>query len=125
MDEDMLVSKILDEFDDIDPEEQSMFMNLNIRNRRQKIIHKLSFETEVFDIYDPMYTSDEESGSNSDTSSSDSSVSSLEDDHASYGSHFSTFQNRAKQNDFLLSDPRNFQNDKIQNPDSIELDLHT
>ena len=33
-DEDMMVSNILDNFDDIDPEEQSMFMNLNIRNRR-------------------------------------------------------------------------------------------
>ena len=76
----MLVSKILDEFDDIDPEEQSMFMNLNIRNRRQKILHKLSFETEVFDIYDPMYTSDEDSDSNSDTSSSESSVSSIRDE---------------------------------------------
>jgi hypothetical protein len=44
-------------------------MNLNIRNRRQKILHKLSFETEVYDIYDPVYTSDEEE-SDSETSSS-------------------------------------------------------
>ena len=46
-----------------------MFMNLNIRNRRQKILHKLSFETEVYDIYDPVYTSEEED-SDSDTSTS-------------------------------------------------------
>jgi hypothetical protein len=81
-----LVSNILDEMDDIDPEEQSMFMNLNIRNRRQKILHKLSFETEAFDIYDPIYTSEEESNSNSDTSSSDSSGSSIEESSCSYGS---------------------------------------
>lgn len=30
----LLVSNILDNFEDIDPEEKSMFMNLNIRNRR-------------------------------------------------------------------------------------------
>jgi len=29
-----MVSNILDNFDDIDSEEQSMFINLNIRNRR-------------------------------------------------------------------------------------------
>ena len=65
----LLVSNILDNFDDIDPEEQSMFMNLNIRNRRQKILHKISFETDVYDIYDPVYTSEEED-SDSDTSTS-------------------------------------------------------
>jgi hypothetical protein len=46
-----------------------MFMNLNIRNRRQKIIHNISFETELYDIYDPVFSSEEESQ----TSSSDSS----------------------------------------------------
>lgn len=63
-----------------------MFMNLNIRNRRQKILHKLSFETEAFDIFDPVYTSEEESNSNSDTSSSGSSGSSIEESSCSYGS---------------------------------------
>lgn len=29
-----MVSNMLENFEDIDPEEQSMFMNLNIRNRR-------------------------------------------------------------------------------------------
>ena len=71
----LLVSNILDNFDDIDPQEQSMFMNLNIRNRRQKILHKLSFETEGHDIYDPVYTSEEEdSDSDSSTSSEGSSL---------------------------------------------------
>lgn len=65
----MLVSNILDNFEEIDPEEQSMFMNLNIRNRRQRIIHNLSFETEIYDIYDPVYTSEEDL-SDSETSSS-------------------------------------------------------
>jgi hypothetical protein len=65
----LLVSNILDNFEEIDPEEQSMFMNLNIRNRRQKILYKLSFETEVYDIYDPVYTSEEDE-SDSETSSS-------------------------------------------------------
>lgn len=69
----LLVSNILDNFDDIDPEEQSMFMNLNIRNRRQKILHKLSFESEVFDIYDPIYTSEEEDSESDSSSSSDGS----------------------------------------------------
>ena len=82
----MMVSNILGEFDDIDPEEQSMFMKLNIRNRRQKILHKLSFETEAFDIYDPIYTSDEESGTNSETLSASSSASSLDEEQSSYGS---------------------------------------
>jgi len=49
-----------------------MFLNLNIRNRRQKILHNISFETEVYDIYDPVFTSEEES----ETSSSDSSMTS-------------------------------------------------
>ena len=127
----MLVSKILDEFDDIDPEEQSMFMNLNIRNRRQKILHKLSFETEVFDIYDPMYTSDEDSDSNSDTSSSESSVSSIRDEQSSYGSQYSSSQKREKRNTSDEADMRNnlnqaghrnFDSENLQNPDSIELD---
>lgn len=72
-DEDLMVSNILDNFDDIDPEEQSMFMNLNIRNRRQKILHKMSFESEEFDVYNPVFTSEE---SNSNSSNSDSSLTS-------------------------------------------------
>lgn len=67
-DEDMMVSNILDNFDDIDPEEQSMFMNLNIRNRRQKILHKMSFESDTFDVYNPVYTSEESNSSNTDSS---------------------------------------------------------
>ena len=71
-----LVSNILENFEDIDPEEQSMFINLNIRNRRQRILHKISFETEVYDIYDPVFSSDySSSGSSSSTSSSGSSSS--------------------------------------------------
>ena len=46
-------------------------MNLNIRNRRQKILHNLSFETEICDIYDPVFTSEEDT--NSDDSSSSGS----------------------------------------------------
>ena len=67
-----MVSNILDNFDDIDSEEQSMFVNLNIRNRRQKLHYNMSFETEMHDIYEPIYTSEEEtsSASRSDTSSS-------------------------------------------------------
>ena len=48
-----MISNMLDNFEEIDPEEQSMFLNLNIRNRRQKILHNMSFETECFDIYEP------------------------------------------------------------------------
>ncbi len=44
---------MLENFEEINSEDQSMFINLNIRNRRQKILHDLSFETEVYDIYDP------------------------------------------------------------------------
>ena len=58
-----MVSNILDNFDDIDPEEQSMFMNLNIRNRRQKILHKMSVESDTFDVYNPVYTSEESNSS--------------------------------------------------------------
>ena len=32
--EELMVSNMLENFEDIDQEEQSMFMNLNIRNRR-------------------------------------------------------------------------------------------
>ena len=49
-----------------------MFMNLNIRNRRQKILHNVSFESEMYDVYAPVFTSDEESI----TSNSESSMSS-------------------------------------------------
>ena len=76
-----LVSNILENFEDIDPAEQSMFMNLNIRNRRQKILHKISFETEVYDIYDPVFSSDyTSSGSSSESSSGSSSSSSMSSD---------------------------------------------
>ena len=44
---------MLENFEEINSEDQSMFINLNIRNRRQKILNDLSFETEVYDIYDP------------------------------------------------------------------------
>jgi hypothetical protein len=124
-----LVSNILDNFDDIDPEEQSMFMNLNIRNRRQKILHKLSFETEVFDIYDPMYTSDEASNSNSDTSSSGSSGSSIEDSSYSYGSQNSSSNQEEKslsermrrREQFAQQDGLQIDSEQIQQM-SIELD---
>lgn len=74
-----MISNMLDNFEEIDPEEQSMFINLNIRNRRQKILHKMSFETDCYDIYDPHFTSEEEnsdssSGSGSSASSNSSSV---------------------------------------------------
>ena len=71
-----LMSRILENLEDIDPEEEQMFMNLNIRNRRQKILHNLSFETRIFDVYDPVYTSEEynsEDNSSSMTSSSSGS----------------------------------------------------
>jgi hypothetical protein len=67
-----LVSNILDGFDDIDSEDQSMFINLNIRNRRQKILHNISFETEFYDIYNPLFSSDEESITHSSEQSSQS-----------------------------------------------------
>ena len=79
-----LVSNILDNFEDIDPEEQSMFMNLNIRNRRQKILHNISFETEFYDVYNPVFTSEEESSSSSGSSSEEQSSNSYaQEDHAS------------------------------------------
>jgi hypothetical protein len=62
-----MVSNILDNILEIGSDEQSMFINLNIRNRRQKVLHNISFETEMYDIYDPYFTSEDES---SDTSSS-------------------------------------------------------
>ena len=55
-----MISNILGNFEDIDPGEQSMFVNLHIRNKRQKVLHNTSFETEFFDIYDPHFTSQEE-----------------------------------------------------------------
>lgn len=70
--EELMVSNMLENFDDIDPEDQSMFMNLNIRNRRQKILHNVSFESEMYDVYAPVFTSDEESI----TSNSESSMTS-------------------------------------------------
>lgn len=46
-----------------------MFLNLNIRNRRQKLLHNLSFESEFYDVYDPNFTSeDEEEDSNASSS---------------------------------------------------------
>ena len=72
----LIKQTVPENFEDIDPAEQSMFMNLNIRNRRQKILHNLSFETEVFDIYDPVYTSEEESNSDDQTYTSESQESS-------------------------------------------------
>lgn len=53
-----------------------MFLNLNIRNRRQKLLHNMSFETDCYDIYDPQFTSEEENSSSSGTGSSGSSNSS-------------------------------------------------
>jgi hypothetical protein len=32
-------------------------MNVNVRNRRQKLYFQTSFESDEFDIYDPVYTS--------------------------------------------------------------------
>ena len=51
--EKLMISNMLENFEEINSEDQSIFINLNIRNRRQKILHDLSFETEAFDIYDP------------------------------------------------------------------------
>ncbi len=82
---DGMVSNILDNFDDIDSEEQSMFINLNIRNRRQKCIYNMSFETVVFDIYNPEYSSDEESSS-SGSSATSSSGSCLDEEEEAYSS---------------------------------------
>ena len=70
-----MISNLLDNFDEIDPEEQSMFLNLNIRNRRQKLLHNMSFETECFDIYDPQFTSEEENDSSSGSGSTSNSSS--------------------------------------------------
>jgi hypothetical protein len=50
-------------------------MNCNIRNRRQKILHNISFDTEVYDIYSPMFTSDESESESSSSSGSSSLVS--------------------------------------------------
>ena len=63
----------MDNFDDIDSDEQSMFIHLNIRNRRQKILHNISFETEAYDIYNPDFSSEEESDSEYTSSATDSS----------------------------------------------------
>ena len=51
--EKLMISNMLENFEEINSEDQSIFINLNIRNRRQKILHYLSFETEAYDIYDP------------------------------------------------------------------------
>lgn len=56
-----MVNNILDEFDDIKSEDQSMFINLNIRNRRQKVLFNISFESEFYDIYNPEFSSQEDS----------------------------------------------------------------
>jgi hypothetical protein len=70
-----LASNILGGFNDIDSEEQSMFINLNIRNRRQKILHNISFESQFYDIFNPDFTSDED---NSEMTESRSSLASSE-----------------------------------------------
>jgi len=69
-------------------------MNLNIRNRRQKILHKTSFETEVYDIYDPVFTSDEESETSSSGSSITSRSSSVNEAGVSSKSSLSDFENQ-------------------------------
>lgn len=33
---------------------------INIRNRRQKVLENISFESEVYNIYDPCFSSEEE-----------------------------------------------------------------
>lgn len=33
---------------------------INVRNRRQKVLENISFESEVHNIYDPYFTSEEE-----------------------------------------------------------------
>lgn len=40
--------------------DESNFCNLNMRNRRQKRLENISFESEVHNIFDPYYTSEEE-----------------------------------------------------------------
>ena len=92
-----MVSNILDNFEDIDSDEQSMFINLNIRNRRQKILHNISFETDVFDIYNPSYSSDS-SSSGSYTTSSIASSSSNSIEQQIQGDMSSESQRSSKQN---------------------------
>jgi hypothetical protein len=55
-----MISNILENFEEINSEEQSIFLNLNIRNRRQKILHEISFETQYYDIYDPYFSSSQD-----------------------------------------------------------------
>lgn len=56
-----LASNILGGFNEIDSDDQSMFINLNIRNRRQKILHNISFESEFYDIFNPEFSSEGDS----------------------------------------------------------------
>eukprot|EP00347_Sterkiella_histriomuscorum_P006523 403352441 len=39
--------------------DQSNFLNVNLRTRRQRVLQNISFESEFFNIYDPCYTSQE------------------------------------------------------------------
>ena len=54
--------------------DQSMLVNCLVRTRRQKIVMQISFESEVHDIYDPAFSS-QESGSYDSSSTSSSSIS--------------------------------------------------
>lgn len=54
--------------------DQSMLVNCLVRTRRQKIVMQISFESEVHDIYDPVFSS-QESGSYDSSSTSSSSLS--------------------------------------------------
>ena len=81
-----MVSNILGNFDEIDSADQSQFLNVNIRNRRQKILFNMSFETEVYDIFDPIFTSEEDASEVNSSESSGSMGSSANSSSSSYTS---------------------------------------
>ncbi len=54
--------------------DESNFGNINLRTRRQKVLQNISFESDFHNIYDPLYTSEEEDSSVNLEDSSDESV---------------------------------------------------
>ena len=52
---------------------------INLRNRRQKVLNNISFESEVHNIYDPYFTSEEELDSMEEDSDADSEEEEYED----------------------------------------------
>ena len=63
--------------------DESQFGNINFRTRRQKILADISFESEVHNVYDPYFTSEEELDSISNSSEVSQSDSCMESESSS------------------------------------------